>query len=300
MGSYSVALGIRCLMGQPLYCLAASVGVHGERSYCDGSNPYAWLSSIALLPRLPDLPSQAFPTTISSLMSTRLVSQQSVSSSPLLGMAPQSLCSGSLLLQLLGDLHPYIYDCGKDSLICITFRLSLHSQLQMFLLWLRQLPQCGDQTPASVPPPTDGRSCPTNTPVLPPSSFILPSFSWFYIFFSSGQVLLATLNCCFASTSVSLFLMYLWREMYSMSTYYSAILFLLWMFFRTSLLGNWDEDWHFPVLWPLLGLQDLLTLLVLETSHFLISKYIKKLHHAKCWAGWLINWNQDYQDKNLS
>ena len=28
-----------------------------------------------------------------------------------------------------------------------------HSQPSMFLLWPRQLPQCGDQTPASVPPP---------------------------------------------------------------------------------------------------------------------------------------------------
>ena len=33
--------------------------------------------------------------------------------------------------------------------------------------------QCGDQTPASVPPPTDGRSSPINTPVFPlvPSSY---------------------------------------------------------------------------------------------------------------------------------
>ena len=30
-------------------------------------------------------------------------------------------------------------------------------------------------------------------------------------------------------------------------------------FFGTILLGNWDEDWPFPVLWPLLGLSDLLT-----------------------------------------
>ena len=27
-------------------------------------------------------------------------------------------------------------------------------------------------------------------------------------------------------------------------------------FFNTSLLGNWDEDWPFPVLWPLLDLPD--------------------------------------------
>ena len=29
-------------------------------------------------------------------------------------------------------------------------------------------------------------------------------------------------------------------------------------FFSTTLLGNWDKDWPFPVLWPLLGLPDLL------------------------------------------
>ena len=44
----------------------------------------------------------------------------------------------------------------------------------MFLLWLRQFPGCGDQTPASVPPPTEGRSRPTNAPVFLPSSFIPP------------------------------------------------------------------------------------------------------------------------------
>ena len=62
----------------------------------------------------------------------------------------------------------------------------------MSLLWLRQLPQCGDWTPASVPPPAEGRSSPNpdNTPVFPvvPSSyrvlrgsvysFPLVRFSW--------------------------------------------------------------------------------------------------------------------------
>ena len=28
--------------------------------------------------------------------------------------------------------------------------------------------------------------------------------------------------------------------------------------FSTALLGNWGEDWSFPVLWPLQGLADLL------------------------------------------
>ena len=61
-----------------------------------------------------------------------------------------------------------------------------------------------------------------------PLFFILLSFAWFYIFFSTGQVLLSTLSWCSAWTSVSecVFLMYLWKEMYSMSTYSSAILFL--------------------------------------------------------------------------
>ena len=64
----------------------------------------------------------------------------------------------------------------------------------MFLLWLRRLPQCGDWvTPASVPPPSEGRSRPINTPVSPPSSFILLSFAWFYVFFSAGQVFLSAL-----------------------------------------------------------------------------------------------------------
>ena len=80
-------------------------------------------------------------------------------------------------------------------------------------------------------PHTKDRSSPINAPVFPPSSFILPSFAWFYIFFSTGQVLLSALSWCSACTSVSegVFLMYLWREMYSTSTYSSAILFSRWI-----------------------------------------------------------------------
>ena len=87
----------------------------------------------------------------------------------------------------------------------------------MFLLWLRQLPRCGDWTPASVPSPAEGLSCPINSPIFLPNSYVLPSFTWYYVFFSSGQVLLPALGWCSASTSVSegVFLMYLWREIYS-------------------------------------------------------------------------------------
>ena len=59
----------------------------------------------------------------------------------------------------------------------------------MFLLRLRQLPWCGDGSPASVPPPAEERSSPTNTLVCHPSSVILPSFAWFCIFLPTGKVL---------------------------------------------------------------------------------------------------------------
>ena len=87
---------------------------------------------------------------------------------------------------------------------------------------------CGNRTPASVPPLAEGRSSPTSSPFFPPTSFILLSFAWPYKFFSGGQVLLSALSfLCSASPSVSegVFLMYPWRERYSTSTYFPAILF---------------------------------------------------------------------------
>ena len=34
---------------------------------------------------------------------------------------------------------------------------------------------------------------------------------------------------------------------------------VVWKFLSTALLGDWDEDWPLPVLWPLLGFPNLLT-----------------------------------------
>ena len=75
--------------------------------------------------------------------------------------------------------------------------------------------------------PAKGRSNLTNTSVFPPVSFVLPSFAWFYILFSTGQVLLSALSWCSACTSVTkgVFLKYPWRKMCSTSTYSSIILF---------------------------------------------------------------------------
>ena len=122
-----------------------------------------------------------------------------------------------------------MYDCGKDCLILIPFRLPLIScftlSLKCFSSDSDSCPSVRTGPPASVPPPIKGRSSPTNTPVFPPSSFILSSFVWSCIFFSSGQVLLTALTWCSAYTVVyeGVFPTNPWREMYSMSTYFSAI-----------------------------------------------------------------------------
>ena len=71
---------------------------------------------------------------------------------------------------------------------------------------------------------------------FPPSSFILISFAWFYIFVSTGQLLLSILSWCSACTCVSegVFRIYPWREMYSMSTDSYASLFSL-TYFKKSI-----------------------------------------------------------------
>ena len=104
VGSFSVVLCVRCLMGQPLCCSAANAGVWGERGYGDGSTPYLWLSSIALLSWLPGFRLQAFPHNL--LPHIPLVYLSAVNSSAHARIAPQSLSSSSKLLRLLGDLCP--------------------------------------------------------------------------------------------------------------------------------------------------------------------------------------------------
>ena len=224
MGSYSVVQCVRHLMGQPLYCAAADAGVWWEGGYDDGSTPYAWLSSIALLPCLPCFPPRHFPprSPPSHSLDPSLHSHQQPS--------PWD-CSTIPKLQLPATVSFGVCMAAART-VWFSFHLGCHrsavslSSLKVSPLTL-QLPRCGDWTPASVPPPTEGRSRPTNTPVSPTSSFILPSFAWVCIFFSAGQVLMSILSGCSARTSLSegVFLMYPWREMYSTPTYSSAFLF---------------------------------------------------------------------------
>ena len=146
----------------------------------------AWLSSTgtyhhSLLPHIP------------------LIHLSAVNSSPRPGIAPQSPNSSSQPLHPLRDLSPSrgMYGCGKNCLILILFRLSQIScftvRLKCFFSDSDNCPDVGIR-PLLQFPAAEGRSSPTNTPVFPPSSFILPSFAWFYILFSTDQVLLSTLS----------------------------------------------------------------------------------------------------------
>ena len=125
-----------------------------------------------------------------------------------------------------------MYGCGKDCLILIPFRLP---QLSCFTLSLKCFSSDSDNCPdVGIGSLLLFPHLPRAGPILLtllffPYFFILPSFAWFYVLFSTGQVLLSALSCCSACTSVSegVFLMYLWREMYSTSTYSSTILFSL-------------------------------------------------------------------------
>ena len=105
VGSYSLVQHVRRLMGQPLYCSAASAGVLQERGYGDDFTPYTWLSSIlpcfhgclAFFHR--HFPPQ-FPP--SHPLNQSLWSQQQ----PSPGVAPQSLNSNSQPLHLPADWRP--------------------------------------------------------------------------------------------------------------------------------------------------------------------------------------------------
>ena len=134
----------------------------------------AWLSSTGISHHnlLPHLPS---------------ICLSAVNSSPQTRITPQSLNSSSQPLPLPGDLRScpaYVWLrqrlSDSHSIQAATDQL-FHSRPYMFFLWLRQLTCYGERTPASVPSPAESST--TNTPVFPPSSFILPSFVLFYILF---------------------------------------------------------------------------------------------------------------------
>ena len=172
-------------MGQPLCCSAADAGVWGDRGYGDGSTHYAWLSSMALLPWLPGFPLQAFPTTVSSLTSSRSVPLQSTAAQP---WDYSTIPNFSIQpLGLPGDLIP--------------FRLP---QISCFTLSLKRFSSDSDSCPSmgigpllQFPHPPETGPVPLTLLFFPPSSFVLLSSACFYILFPSGQVLLLDLSMHF-------------------------------------------------------------------------------------------------------
>ena len=94
---------------------------------------------------------------------------------------------------MLPDLHIGFSRGRSGGLVfpSLSFRLP---QISYFPLSLKcfssdsdNCPRCGGQTPASGPPPAEGRSRPSNSPPFPPSSFVLLSFTWVSMFFSTGH-----------------------------------------------------------------------------------------------------------------
>ena len=141
-----------------------------------------------------------------------------------------------------------MYGCSKDCLVLIPFRLT---QISCFTLSLKYFssdphncPDVGIGPLLQVPQPQ--RASPVLVTVLffplVPSSYQV--FCGSIYSFSAGQILLSALSWSSPCTSVSegVFPMYLWREMYSMSTYSSTVLvshyFLMFSFFGRVLAAD--------------------------------------------------------------
>jgi len=142
----------------------------------------AWLSSTGISHHnlLPHSPSICLST---------------VKTSPCPGIAPQSLNSISQPPHCLGYLWLW-----QGLSVRIPFRLP---QISSLTLSLKCFPSDPDNCPyVGIRPLLQFLHLPRAGPVLltlplfPPSSFILPSFVWFYRFSSAGQVLLSTLSWC--------------------------------------------------------------------------------------------------------
>ena len=74
-----------------------------------------------------------------------------------------------------------------------------------------------------------------------------------------------------AWTSGSSWFMYCWsltwRILSITSVWDEHICAVVWAFFAVAFLWDWNENWPFPVLWPLLSFPDLLTLSAALSQH---------------------------------
>ena len=192
----------------PASLFSCPAGIWGEGGYGDGSTHYAWLSSIALLPWLPGFPPQAFPTTVSSLTSPWSVCLPSTAALP---WDWSTILKLQLPATALSREHVSLsrVSMAIARTVWFSFHLGCHrSAVSLSALNVSPLTQTvaliwGSDPLLQFPHP------PKTGPVLltllfPPSSFILPSFAWFYTFSSDGQVLLSALSCCWCIPDVSM------------------------------------------------------------------------------------------------
>ena len=204
-----------------------------ERGCGDCSTPYMWLSSNALLPWLPGFLPQACPTSPQSPPSHPLDPSLCSQQKPL----PWG-CSTIPKLQLItitpsrGPAFLSRVCMAASRTVWFSFHLGCYrsavsfSALNVSSLTQAIAPMWGSD-PCFSSPTQQGQVQFYKHSGITPSSFILLCFAWFYISFSSCQVLLTTFSWCLACTSVSegVFLMYPWRDTSSKSSYSSAILF---------------------------------------------------------------------------
>ena len=117
------------------------------------------------------------------------------------------------------------YGCSRDCMNLISVRLSQIScftlSLKCFLCVPNLCPYVGIGPLLQFPPPAKGRCSPMNSPLSPPTFFVLQSFA---LFFSSGQVLLPTLSWRSASSFLSegVFLMNPSGEIFSSTILFSS------------------------------------------------------------------------------
>ena len=169
-----------------------------------------------------------------------------VNSSASPGIARQSLFSISQSPCILVELHPHPGYVGPWHRLSVSFSLhsdcyrspSLSNSLKCFPSVPTSCSDVGISTLVQLPkPPGADWFCSLSSSVSLPS-FILPSFAWICVVLSDGQGLLLALSWCSVRSSASedVFLMHPWREMYSTSTYSSAILSPLGTFLKCECL----------------------------------------------------------------
>ena len=206
MGPYSSSVH-QASDGQPLYCSAANAAMWGKRGYgggfppptCDSAVSPCFHGSPAFFLRhftLQSPPSHPFDPSLHSQQQPLPSDCSTIPKIQLPAAAPSRVpVSLSRVCMAVARTVWFSFHLGCHRSPVSLSALSV-SPLTQTMTW------CGDQTAASVPLPAEGLPSPPNTPVFSPSSFLLPSIVWFYIFFSLGQVPLSILNWCSACTSV--------------------------------------------------------------------------------------------------